>query len=199
LENWRGKSTLTRIKYLVISLATVAALMFYASTFSEPVLRVSLVPNDTPSVLRRKFKPLSDYLEKKIGMKVEFRPAHDADALIDDLIRNKLDMIWIDGINLAQAKMRSNNQLIPIVQSESDTHIKSTSEAKFNYDDYRWMVRADMDERLRLKLMDAFLALDKNNAVDKEILELQRASKFIPAKPENHSAIGAVNGKSLIF
>jgi ABC-type phosphate/phosphonate transport system substrate-binding protein len=184
LEHWRGRSTLARIKYLAISLATVVALLFYASTFSEPVLRVSLVPDDTPSVLRRKFKPLSDYLEKKIGMKVEFRPAHDADALIEDLIRNKLDMVWIDGANLIQAKARSNKQVIPIVQFEVDDKRLSVLINKHNYDNYRWMVRADMDVNLRLKLIDAFLALDKNNALDNEILSLQNTSKFIAAKNE---------------
>lgn len=185
LDNWHGKSMLSRIKYLAISLATVVALMLYASTFSEPVLRVSLVPDDTPSVLRRKFKPLSDYLEKKIGMKVEFRPALDADALIDDLIRNKLDMVWIDGVNLIQAKARSNNQVVPIVQFEVDDKRLSALINKHNYDDYRWMVRADMDANLRLKLTDAFLALDKNNALDNEILSLQNTSKFIAAHSEN--------------
>ncbi|NOT98521.1 MAG: PhnD/SsuA/transferrin family substrate-binding protein [Sideroxydans sp.] len=179
LEHWRGRSTLARIKYLAISLATVVALLFYASTFSEPVLRVSLVPDDTPSVLRRKFKPLSDYLEKRIGMKVEFRPALDADALIDDLIRNKLDLVWIDGANLIQAKARSNKQVIPIVQFEVDDKRLSVLINKHNYDDYRWMVRTDMDVNLRLKLIDAFLALDKNNALDNEILSLQNTSKFI--------------------
>ncbi len=178
-EHWRGRSTLARIKYLAISLATVAALVFYASTFSEPVLRVSIVPDESPSILRRKFKPLSDYLEKKIGMKVEFRPAHNADALVDDLISNKLDMVWIDGVNFIRAKTRSDNQVIPIVQCEADDKSQSVLVAKPNYYDYSWMVRADMDANLRQKLIDAFLALDKNNAVDKEILELQRASKFI--------------------
>ncbi len=185
LEHWRGRSTLARIKYLVISLATVVALMLYASTFSEPVLRVSLVPDDTPSVLRRKFKPLSDYLEKKIGMKVEFRPAHDANALIDDLIRNKLDMVWIDGANLIRAKARSNSQLVPIVQFEADGKRQSMTTTKPNYVDYRWTVRVDMDENLRLKLTDAFLALDKNNALDNEILSLQNTRKFIAAHSES--------------
>lgn len=183
LENWHGKSTLSRIVYLVASLATVVALMFYASTFSEPVLRVSFVPDESPSVLRRKFKPLSDYLEKRIGMKVEFRPAHDADALIDDLIRNKLDMVWIDGVNLIKAKTRSNNQIVPIVQCEIDEKNKYALAGQPDYYDYRWAVRTDMDANLRLKLIDAFLALDKNNALDKEILDLQHANKFILTEP----------------
>ena len=182
LENWRGKSTLVRVKYLAISLATVTALMFYASTFSEPVLRVSFIPDESPSVLRRKFKPLSDYLEKRIGMKVEFRPVHNAAALIEDLLGNKLDMVWIDDINLAQAKIHSNNQVIPIVKCEAAEKNESRLITKSNYYAYRWAVRADMDANLRQKLIDAFLALDKNNALDKEILELQHTSRFTIAR-----------------
>ena len=59
------------------------------------------------------------------------------------------------------------------------------------YHDYNWTVRADMDVNLRQKLTDAFLALDKNNGQDKEILDLQRASRFIPANAENYSVIEA--------
>lgn len=184
-------STSIRIKYLVISLATVAALIIYASTFTEPVLRVSFVPDESPSVLRRKFKPLSDYLEKKIGMKVEFRPAHDADALVDDLIRNKLDLVRIDGVNLILAKTRSHNRVIAIVQSEVEENNKSVPVTKLNYYDYRWTVSADMDVNLRQKLIDAFLALNKNNALDKEILDLQHATKFIASRAENYSATEA--------
>ena len=54
------------------------------------------------------------------------------------------------------------------------------------YFDYNWTVRADMDPALRKKLSDAFLALDMNNPQDKEILDLQRASRFIPTKAENY-------------
>jgi len=52
-------------------------------------------------------------------------------------------------------------------------------------------VRADMDVNLRQKLADAFLALDKNIGLDKEILDLQRASKFIPTQAESYSEIEA--------
>lgn len=59
------------------------------------------------------------------------------------------------------------------------------------YHDYSWTVRADMDVNLRLKLTDAFLALDRNNAQDREILDLLRASRFVPANAENYSVIEA--------
>jgi len=275
-----------RIKYLVVSLATVVALILYASSYSVPVLRVSFIPDESPSVLRRKFKPLADYLEKKIGMKIEFRPMSDGDALVEALISNKLDMVWLDGFNFIRAKARSNDLVIPLVQRAEDektlsvfitTHdditrledlkgktfsfgaksstsghlmprsfllaayinpdtdmkriefsgaadatvaavasgkvdagaLNSASWDKLieqgkvdpkavhvfyttpGYHDYSWTVRADMDVNLRLKLTDAFLALDRNNAQDKEILDLQRASRFIPTRAENYSVIEA--------
>lgn len=114
-----------RIKYLLVSLATVVALVLYASNFSVPVLRASFIPDESPSVLRRKFKPLSDYLEKKIGMKIEFRPVSDGDALIEALVSNKLDMVWLDGSNFIRAKSRSNDQVIPLVQRAEDEDTRS--------------------------------------------------------------------------
>jgi ABC-type phosphate/phosphonate transport system substrate-binding protein len=183
---------LIRIRNLVISLAIFVALVLYASTYSVPVLRVSLMPDESPPVLRRKLKPLTDYLEKKIGMKIEFRPVSDGDALVEALISHKLDMVWIDGLNLARAKSRSNDQVIPLVQREEGEKTPSVFITTPGYNDYTWTVRADMDVNLRQKLTDAFLALDENNGQDKEILDLQRASKFIPASAENHSVIEVV-------
>jgi phosphonate transport system substrate-binding protein len=272
-----------RIRNLVISLVIFAALVLYASTYAVPVLRVSFMPEESPSFMRRKSKSLLDYLEKKIGMKIEFRPMRDGDALVEALISKKLDMVWIDGSYFIRAKTRSNDQVIPLVQRAEDeqtlsvfitTHAGITSledlrgrtftfgaessasgylmprsfllaahldpdadmkhifsvtpdatvaavasgeadagalssaaweklieQGKVDpkvvhvfyttpgYHDYSWAVRADMDVDLRQKLTDAFLALDKNKGQDKEILDLQRASRFVPARAENYSVI----------
>jgi len=50
-------------------------------------------------------------------------------------------------------------------------------------------VRGDLDPALVQKLKDAFLALDPTQPAHKEILDLQRASKFIPTTPENYQSI----------
>jgi phosphonate transport system substrate-binding protein len=57
------------------------------------------------------------------------------------------------------------------------------------YYDYNWTVRGDLDPNLVKKLTDAFLKLDPSNPAHKEILELQRASRFIPTKAENYKGI----------
>jgi phosphonate transport system substrate-binding protein len=55
--------------------------------------------------------------------------------------------------------------------------------------DYNWTVRGDLDPALVKKLSAAFLKLDAKNPEHAEILNLQRASKFIPAKKENYDGI----------
>jgi phosphonate transport system substrate-binding protein len=57
------------------------------------------------------------------------------------------------------------------------------------YFDYNWTVHADMPAALRDKLTQAFLSLDRNTAEGKEILELQRATRFIATKADNYKGI----------
>ena len=57
------------------------------------------------------------------------------------------------------------------------------------YYDYNWTVRGDLDPVLVQKLKHAFLALDPTQPAHKEILDLQRASKFILTTPENYRDI----------
>jgi phosphonate transport system substrate-binding protein len=59
------------------------------------------------------------------------------------------------------------------------------------YYDYNWTVRKDLDPAIAKKLTDAFLALNRNDPKGKEILELQRATRFVPTKTENYAAIEA--------
>jgi phosphonate transport system substrate-binding protein len=57
--------------------------------------------------------------------------------------------------------------------------------------DYNWTVRPGLDPALTKKLTDAFLRLDPANPADKAIMDLQRASKFIPTQSSNYDGIEA--------
>lgn len=59
------------------------------------------------------------------------------------------------------------------------------------YYDYNWTVHADMPAALREKLVQAFLGLNRDTAEGKEILELQRATRFVPSKADNYKGIEA--------
>lgn len=277
------------LKTLFAATAT-AGLMFAAAGAhaqnTPGVLRVSAIPDEAPTELQRKFKPLGDYLAKATGLKVEFTPVTDYAASVEGLINKKLDMVWFGGFTFVQANVRSKGQVVPLVQRAEDEKFRSVfittnpaitrledlkgktlsfgSEsstsghlmprsfllgAKINpdtdlkrvafsgahdatvaavaggkvdagalnisvweklvearkvdpkvvrvfyttpgYYDYNWTVRSDMNPALKKKITDAFLALDESTPEGKQILDLQRASKFVPTRTANYSAIEA--------
>lgn len=57
------------------------------------------------------------------------------------------------------------------------------------YYDYNWTVHADLQATTREKLTRAFLALNRDTPAGKEILELQRATRFVPTRAENYKGI----------
>ncbi len=59
------------------------------------------------------------------------------------------------------------------------------------YYDYNWTVHADMPAATREKLAKAFLDLNKSTPEGREILDLQRATRFVPTKVENYRGIEA--------
>jgi phosphonate transport system substrate-binding protein len=59
------------------------------------------------------------------------------------------------------------------------------------YFDYNWTVHADMPQAQREKLTKAFLSLSPATAEGKEVLDLQRATRFVPTKLENYKGIEA--------
>ncbi|MFB9243598.1 putative selenate ABC transporter substrate-binding protein [Massilia antarctica] len=282
-------SALRTLKSMLAASLAATALLAASSAIAQVtpgVLRVSAIPDEAPTELQRKFKPLGDYLAKATGLKVEFTPVTDYPAAVEGLINKRLDLVWFGGFTFVQANVRSKGQVTPLVQRQEDTAFRSvfvTTKADINklddlkgktlsfgsesstsghlmprsyllaakidpdtdlkrvaysgahdatvaavaggkvdagalnisvweklvaekkvdpaavrvfyttpgYFDYNWSVRADMPAPMKKKLTDAFLALDKSTPEGKEILELQKASKFVPTKPENYSAIEA--------
>lgn len=59
------------------------------------------------------------------------------------------------------------------------------------YYDYNWSVHADLPAATRQKLAEALLSLSKDSPEGREILELQRASRFVPTKADNYKGIEA--------
>ena len=268
---------LLAIAFLSLSLSQGAA--------AQGVLRVSAIPDEAPTELQRKFKPLGEYLAQETGMTVVFTPVTDYAAVVESLATKKLDLAWLGGFTFVQTKLRTNGTAVPIVQRAEDEIFtsrfivpagssaktladlkgktfafgspSSTSghlmpryfllQAGINpdkdfrnvaysgahdatvafvaggkaeagvlnasvwdklaqaqnpnalkvrvlattppYYDYNWTVRGDLDPALVKKLSAAFLKLDPANPAHKAILDLQRASKFIPTKASNYDGI----------
>ncbi len=105
-------------------LLTLLGVMFAASATAQ-TLKVSAIPDESPTELQRKFAPLGKYLEKATGMKVEFTPVTDYAATVEGLAAGKLDMVWYGGFTFVQAHIRTKGTAIPLVQREEDEKFRS--------------------------------------------------------------------------
>ncbi|MDG9924065.1 MULTISPECIES: putative selenate ABC transporter substrate-binding protein [unclassified Pseudomonas] len=108
-------------------LALAAGLTLSASALvaqAADVLKVSAIPDEAPTELLRKFKPLGEYLEKQLGMKVEFVPVADYPAVVEALATDRLDLAWLGGFTFVQVRLKTGNA-IPLVQREQDAQFTS--------------------------------------------------------------------------
>jgi phosphonate transport system substrate-binding protein len=273
------------IPRLISRCALALSLMLGAATAHAQVLRVSAIPDEAPTELQRKFKPLGAYLEKETGLKVVFTPVSDYAAVVEGLAAKKIDLAWLGGFTFVQAKLRTKGEAQPIVQRAedevftskfivpADSPVRSLSELKGKtfafgspsstsghlmprffllqdgidpdkdfariafsgahdatvafvasgraeagvlnasvmdkllekgdanagrvrviattppYYDYNWTVRPGLDAALREKIARAFLKLDPTDPAHKELMALQRASKFVRTTTANYDGI----------
>ena len=64
------------------------------------------------------------------------------------------------------------------------------------YYDYNWTVHADMPAARREAIAKAFTDLNGSTPQGREILELQRATRFIPTRAENYKSIESAAGNA---
>jgi len=277
-------TSLPTLRRLRQALLTTLILGASSLLWAQQTLRVTAIPDESPTELARKAAPLVKYLEQKLGMKVEFTPVSDYAAAVEALANKQVELAWYGGFTFVQANIRSGGKALPLVQREedekfrsvfitSDPAIKTLADLKGQnvsfgsasstsghlmprsfllqagidpdrdfkrvafsgahdatiaavaagkvqagalnisvwdkfvadrrvdttkvrvfyttpaYYDYNWTVHADMPAALREKITAAFLALNPGEAQGKEVLELQRATRFIPTKADNYQGI----------
>ena len=253
----------------------------------QSVLKITTIPEEAATEQVRKFGPITRYLERTLGMKVEFTPVTDYPAAVEALVNKQVDMVWFGGFTHVQAQLRSGGKIIPIAQREEDTQFRSVfitqtdsgiknladlkgkqvsfgsqsstsghlmprayllqakldperdfrrvaysgahdatiasvvggrvdaaalditvwrkfvedkkvDTSKVNvfyttppYFNYNWSVHADMPAALRERITKALLDISMGNAEGKEILTLNRATKYIATKAENYKDLEA--------
>ncbi len=102
-----------------VALSLTAALSQAADT-----LRVSAIPDEAPTELLRKFKPLGAYLEQQLEMKVEFVPVSDYAAVVEAIAADRIDLAWLGGFTFVQTRLKTGNA-IPLVQRAEDEKFTS--------------------------------------------------------------------------
>ena len=135
-------------------------------------------PSSTSGSLMPRYFLMKEGIDpEKAFRRVAFSGAHDATAL-----------------QVAGGKVDAGTMNISVYEKMLAEKKIDASQLKVfyttpGYYDYNWTVRGDLDPALIKKLTDAFLSLDAQNPEHKEILALQRATRFIPTKAENYKSI----------
>ena len=128
--------------------------------------------------------PRSFLLEAKIDpdkdfKRVAYSGAHD--ATIASVVSGKVDAAALD--ITVWNKFVSEKKV-----DTADVNVFYTTPGYFNYN---WSVHADMPVALREKVTKAILDISPNDPVGKEILTLNRATKYLPTKAENYQGLEA--------
>ena len=107
------------------ALLTCAVLSVATYAHAQNVFRVTTIPEEAATEQVRKFTPLASYLEKALGVKVEFTPVSDYPAAVETLVNKKVDLVWFGGFTFVQANLRSGGKVVPLAQREEDTKFQS--------------------------------------------------------------------------
>jgi len=119
-------AALSRTKRAFLTCAVLAAgAAFTGLAQAQSVFRVTTIPEEAATEQVRKFTPLANYLEKALGMKVEFTPVSDYPAAVETLVNKKVDLVWFGGFTFVQANLRSGGKVVPLAQREEDTRFQS--------------------------------------------------------------------------
>jgi len=105
-------------------MAGLLAATFAVPAFAQDVIRISGIPDENPTELQRKYQPMVDYLEKKLGAKVVYVPVIDYGAVVSALGAGKIDFAWLGGFTHVQARVMSGAK--PVVMRDIDREFKST-------------------------------------------------------------------------
>ena len=101
------------------------AVCLAATAQAQQTLRVTTIPEEAATEQVRKFGPLVKYLERAMGMKIEFTPVNDYPAAVEALVNKQVEVVWFGGFTHVQAQIRSGGKIIPIAQREEDTQFRS--------------------------------------------------------------------------
>ena len=112
--------------------ACVVAISAMSHVQAQATFRVTTIPEEAATEQIRKFTPLANYLEKQLGMKVQFTPVTDYPAAVESLVNKKVDLVWFGGFTFVQASIRSGGKIVPLAQREEDTKFQSVFIAKTN-------------------------------------------------------------------
>lgn len=137
------------------------------------------VSSTSGHLMPRSFLLQSNIDPDKDFKRVAYSGAHD--ATIASVVSGKVDAAALD-ITVWNKFVKEGK-----VDTKSTVVFFTTP----GYYNYNWAVHADMPAAMRDRVQKALIDIDPNTPQGKEILELNRATKYIPTKADNYKGIEA--------
>lgn len=92
-------------------------------TIQPASLRVGVLPDQAPEVLRRFYAPLLAHLSRVTGLRTELHVPADYAELRDRFIAGEIDLAWFGGLTFVQAHLQAGAR--PLVMRDVDTRFTS--------------------------------------------------------------------------
>ncbi|MEB3361612.1 MAG: putative selenate ABC transporter substrate-binding protein [Synechococcaceae cyanobacterium] len=77
-----------------------------AQAQSQPVLRISAIPDQSPEKLNRLYPLVANELGRQLGVKVKYVPMVDYTAAVTAFRTGDLDLVWFGGLTGVQARLQ---------------------------------------------------------------------------------------------
>jgi phosphonate transport system substrate-binding protein len=85
-------------------------------------LRVGLIPNISPEAQRAKYQPFAEYLQQRLGVRVELFVAADYAGVVAALVGDRIDVAYLGGLTYVQAERQvALTPLVTEVDQETGT------------------------------------------------------------------------------
>ncbi|MBD1930779.1 MULTISPECIES: putative selenate ABC transporter substrate-binding protein [Cyanophyceae] len=76
------------------------------SNQAKQALEIGAIPDQDPQKLQRQYDKLATYLEKELGVPVEYKPVTDYTAAVTAFKVGDLDLVWFGGLTGVQARLQ---------------------------------------------------------------------------------------------
>ncbi len=104
-----------------IAVFTLLSSLAHAANSDPSTLKVALLPDENAATIIKKNKPLQDYLENKLGKKVQLIVTTDYSSMIEAMRHGRLDLAYFGPLSYVLAKQKSDIEPFAAVRQKGKT------------------------------------------------------------------------------
>ena len=104
-----------------LALFSLVSAMAHAADSDPSVLKVALLPDENAATIIKKNRPLKEYLEEKLGKKVELIVTTDYSSMIEAMRHGRLDLAYFGPLSYVLAKQKSDIEPFAAIRQQGKT------------------------------------------------------------------------------